>query len=62
MGYDDDDRDDDVDNDGDNNDNYDIADSNDDDWDDAYLYLGPNTSKSFTICGYSLTTAAANRR
>jgi len=35
---------------------------NNDDWDDAYLYLGPNISKSFTICGCSLTTAAANRR
>lgn len=33
-----------------------------DDGVDAYLYLGPNISKSFTICGCSLTTAAANRR
>jgi hypothetical protein len=51
----------DDDKDADNNDDG-IEDSNDDDWDDAYLYLGPNISKSFTICGCSLTTAAANRR
>jgi hypothetical protein len=66
MSYDDDDRDDDVDNDVDNDCDYNYNDgieyNNVNDGDDAYLYLGPNISKSFTICRCSLITAATNRR